>query len=60
LANGSAGGELQWQDSGNANVLAYARTLPGSSLRVVVNLSEAPKEAFGIALPAWGWQLQVD
>jgi glycosidase len=57
LANGAAGGELQWHSGGNPRVLAYSRVLPGSSLRVAVNLSDQPQQACDLQLAAWGWHI---
>ena len=55
LANGSAGGALQWLDAGHPALLRFARTAAGRQLVVAVNLGAA---AAG-GLPGWGWTMQT-
>ena len=62
LANGQAGGDLQWLETGQPHVLGLRRQRGASRVEVVVNLS-AHEQAFTLPgglpqrLPAWGWQL---
>ena len=62
LANGTAGGPLQFVAQASDAVVGYTRQRGSSRVAVAVNLSDQPQRAVlpGAAvqtLPAWGWQI---
>jgi glycosidase len=64
LANGAQGGALEFEASGNEQVLQFSRTKkPGQSnsvdqVRVTVNLSDKPQSVPGrAAMAGWSWQI---
>ncbi|MDE2081059.1 MAG: DUF3459 domain-containing protein [Burkholderiales bacterium] len=59
LANGAAGGALQWQPAAHPQVLAYTRQRDGEVLRVTANLGPDPAEQGGRALAPWGWRIET-
>lgn len=64
LANGQHGGGLRWQDSGHADVLAFARERGEDRVTVFVNLAAQPRQGRKpggqtLDLPAWGWSIDA-
>ena len=64
LANGQAGGSLQWVDTGNEHVLAFERRQGADAVRVDVNLGPQAQAWRGTdgeagSLAPWSWRIAV-
>jgi glycosidase len=58
LWNGTAGGDLVFDDTGNPNVVAFTRTRGRDRVRVVVNVSgQEQRTAQGKLLKPWAWSI---
>jgi glycosidase len=58
LWNGTAGGTLVFEDSGNPNIVAFTRKRGRSIVRVVVNLSGTIQTAPSGSMAPWAWSIK--
>jgi sucrose-6-phosphate hydrolase SacC (GH32 family) len=59
LANGDAGGALEWLDLGHPALLAFRRERGASRVSITVNLSAQTQANADLQLPPWGWHIQT-